>query len=79
MVNLDLSFSNFLIPRLSDAILEFLYATIWLYILLWLINTIMIGLTIQSFSYGLLFIFYFTYYMATPLVPLMTSNFGVKL
>ena len=75
MRNLDLTFSNFFVSRLNDMTLEILRATSWLYILLWLINTILIGLTIRSFSYGLLFIFYFTYYMATPLIPLMTGSF----
>jgi len=87
--------SNFLLSRFKEAVylnefvLRVLRNTSVVYIILWLLNTVSIILASCSVwrSIGkwrlikkvFLWFFYFTCYMATPLIPLVVSDFGQAL
>jgi len=69
-----------LIPKINDLILTTLQSTSWIYIFLWLFNIWLILRASRMFqnpyNNGLMLIVYFTFYMATPLISLITLDFG---
>lgn len=78
--NLNVVPNSVLISEINNFVLGILQSTGWIYLLLWLFS---MGLIIRAlptfpkpFLNGLMLTTYFTFYMATPLIPLITTDFG---
>jgi len=69
-----------LLFQLNDSILSILQSTSWIYLLLWLFTVLSIFQALLPHPHtilnGLRLVLYFTFYMATPLIPLISTSFG---
>ena len=69
-----------LLSDVNNFVQAMLHATSWVYLILWILNVGLIIRALQAprkiLTNGLMLTIYFTFYMATPLVPLITTDFG---